>query len=61
MLIQRTEIMPWTALLGSVAFSATVLYWLVCCCRQGFNKNLSPQSVCTFRAFGNYFMSYMVL
>ena len=29
--------------------------------RQGFDKNLSPQSACAFRAFGNSFMSYMVL
>ena len=29
--------------------------------RQGFNKNLTPQSACDFRAFGNCFMVYMVL
>ena len=28
---------------------------------QGFDKNLHPQSACAFRAFGNSFMSYMVL
>ena len=28
--------------------------------RQGFDKNLTPQSVYVFRAFGNFFMSYMV-
>ena len=29
--------------------------------RQGFDKNLTPQSACAFRAFGNFFMLYMVL
>jgi len=29
--------------------------------RQGFDKNLTPQSACAFRAFGNCFMVYMVL
>ena len=33
----------------------------VCCSRQGFDKNLSPQSAYAFRAFGNSFMVYMVL
>ena len=37
--------------------------WLIggeCYGRQGFDKNLTPQSVYVFRAFGNSFMSYMV-
>ena len=29
--------------------------------RQGFDKNLTPQSAYAFRAFGNSFMVYMVL
>ena len=29
--------------------------------RQGFDKNLAPQSAYAFRAFGNSFMVYMVL
>ena len=29
--------------------------------RQGFDKNLTPQSAYAFRAFGNFFMAYMVL
>ena len=35
--------------------------WELYYVRQGFNKNLSPQSAYAFRAFGNSFMSYMVL
>ena len=34
--------------------------WGECYGRQGFDKNLTPQSVYVFRAFGNSFMSYMV-
>ena len=37
------------------------VYLLVCYVRQGFNKNLTPQSAYAFRAFGNSFMVYMVL
>ena len=35
--------------------------WGECYGRQGFDKNLTPQSACAFRAFGNSFMVYMVL
>ena len=37
------------------------VYLLVCYVRQGFDKNLYPQSAYAFRAFGNSFMAYMVL
>ena len=46
------------------------MFWIdrVNCClavrlhiRQGFDKNLYPQSAYAFRAFGNSFMVYMVL
>ena len=29
--------------------------------RQGLDKNLTPQTACGFRAFGNSFVAYMVL
>ena len=29
--------------------------------RQGFDKNLTPQTGCGFRSFGNSFVAYMVL
>lgn len=35
--------------------------WGECYGRQGFDKNLTPQTGCGFRAFGNSFVAYMVL